>query len=240
MSWGGLNCAALGRTRLSRWLGRVTTENNNVMVRDQTTNRRQTGLQHSTDIRWDCTCTSKSWLQLKWAAYKWNKAQWGPYRSFLLSSAVWQTTYRTNAQIHGVTSICPVRGGRLSVGSGWYRCHHWWICCTERWWICCFLSMGVAPAEKHAYLFKTGQLIQFSMNWRTLFDFITSSLVCSYLLLGMWFSDWKLIRFAFWSGVLVLYGSEPPLTQRNNKRGARRGTGINVHHVRSAPTNPSN
>jgi hypothetical protein len=115
MSWGGLNCAALGRTRLSRWLGRVTTENNNVMVRDQTTNRRQTGLQHSTDIRWDCTCTSKSWLQLKWAAYKWNKAQWGPYRSFLLSSAVWQTTYRTNAQIHGVTSICPVRGGRLSV-----------------------------------------------------------------------------------------------------------------------------
>jgi hypothetical protein len=30
-------------------------------------------------------------------------------------------------------------------------------------------------------------------------------------------------------------GSEPPLAQRNIKRGARRGTGTNVHRVHSAP-----
>jgi hypothetical protein len=41
-------------------------------------------------------------------------------------------------------------------------------------------------------------------------------------------------------GALVLYGSGPPLTQHNNKRGARWGTGTNVHRAHSAPTNPSN
>jgi hypothetical protein len=33
-------------------------------------------------------------------------------------------------------------------------------------------------------------------------------------------------------------GSGPPLAQRHIKKGARRGTGTNVHHVHSAPTNP--
>jgi hypothetical protein len=82
-----------------------------------------------------------------------HEVQWGPYRSFLFSSTVWQTSAGPMPK-----SIPWNRSARLGVGEsasdpGWYGCHHWWICCTvDESVVPC---LGVAQAEKLAYIFKT-------------------------------------------------------------------------------------